>query len=64
MSGSELMEEIEEYTEWKPSPGSIYPLLSQLKHENVIDHFPDEDPRLKRFDLTEKGKKMLAESKA
>ena len=55
------MEEIEEYTEWKPSPGSIYPLLSQLKDENVINQFPDEDPSLKRFDLTEKGKKMLQE---
>jgi DNA-binding PadR family transcriptional regulator len=61
MSGSELMEEIEEYTEWKPSPGSIYPLLSQLKEENVIDHYPDEDPSLKRFNLTEKGRKMLQE---
>lgn len=61
MSGSELMEEIEEYTEWKPSPGSIYPLLSQLKDENVIDHYPDEDPGLKRFNLTDKGKRMLQE---
>lgn len=61
MSGSELMEEIEEYTEWKPSPGSIYPLLSQLKDENVIDHYPDEDPSLKRFNLTEKGRRMLQE---
>jgi DNA-binding PadR family transcriptional regulator len=61
MSGSELMEEIEEYTDWKPSPGSIYPLLSQLKEENVIDHYPDEDPSLKRFNLTEKGRKMLEE---
>jgi len=61
MSGSELMEEIEEYTDWKPSPGSIYPLLSQLKEENVIDHYPDEDPSLKRFNVTEKGRKMLEE---
>ena len=61
MSGSELIEEIEEYTEWKPSPGSIYPLLSQLKDENVIDHYPDEDPSLKRFNLTEKGEEMLQE---
>jgi DNA-binding PadR family transcriptional regulator len=61
MSGSELMEKIEEYTEWKPSPGSIYPLLSQLKKENVIDLHPDEVLGLKRFNLTEKGKKMLEE---
>jgi len=61
MSGSELMEEIETYTEWKPSPGSIYPLLSQLKEENVIDLHLNEDPSLKRFNLTEKGRKMLEE---
>lgn len=59
MSGSELMEEIEEYTEWKPSPGSIYPLLAQLQEENIIEPHTSEDPNLKRFNLTERGKKLL-----
>lgn len=63
MSGSELMEEIERYTDWRPSPGSIYPLLSQLNEKEMIEPYPGEDPSLKRFSLTEKGEKTLEEHK-
>ena len=37
MSGSELMDEIQKHTggNWKPSPGSIYPLLAWLQ-DNAI----------------------------
>jgi len=59
MSGSELMEEIEEYTDWKPSPGSIYPLLAQLQEEKIIEPHKNGDPNLKRFNLTKKGTKLL-----
>jgi DNA-binding PadR family transcriptional regulator len=55
MSGSEIAEEIEYYAEWKPSPGSIYPLLSSLQDEGLIELKEDGDPSLKRFSLTEKG---------
>ena len=54
-SGSELSDLIEEYTEWRPSPGSIYPLLKGLQHQGLIVAHEDEDPSLKRFELTEKG---------
>ena len=63
MSGSELMEEIEHYTDWRPSPGSIYPLLSHLSDEGVIEPHPDEDPNLKRFTLTKEGVRYLEELK-
>jgi DNA-binding PadR family transcriptional regulator len=55
MSGSEIAEEIEYYAEWKPSPGSIYPLLSSLQEDGLIEPNEDSDPSLKRFSLTPKG---------
>ena len=59
MSGSEITEEIESYMDWKPSPGSIYPLLSNLQEEELIKPSEDSDPTLKRFALTEKGEKEI-----
>lgn len=61
MSGSEIVNRIQEYTGWRPSPGSIYPLLSQLQEEKLIDPQVDEYPGLKRFALTENGLRMLEE---
>jgi DNA-binding PadR family transcriptional regulator len=55
MSGSEVAEEIEHYAEWKPSPGSIYPLLNSLQEDGLIEPNEDSDPSLKRFSLTAKG---------
>ena len=54
MSGSELMEEIEKHTggHWKPSPGSIYPLLSWLQDNGYIKELPSENG-LKRYELTQ-----------
>jgi DNA-binding PadR family transcriptional regulator len=59
MSGSEIVDRIEEYTDWRPSPGSIYPLLAHLQEEGLIEPHPDEDPSLKRFKLTEQGARVL-----
>jgi DNA-binding PadR family transcriptional regulator len=59
MSGSEITEEIESYMDWKPSPGSMYPLLSNLQEEDLIKPSEDSDPTLKRFSLTEKGEKEI-----
>ena len=64
MSGSELMGEIERHTGgfWKPSPGSIYPLLSWLQDNGYIKELPVENG-LKRYELTESGKALLDEQK-
>ncbi|HIE18149.1 TPA: PadR family transcriptional regulator [Candidatus Bathyarchaeota archaeon] len=61
MSGSELMEEIERRTGWRPSPGSIYPLLAKLEGRKFIKKVKSEEAGLKRFMLTEKGKERLKE---
>lgn len=62
MSGSELMDQIEKHTDgvWKPSPGSIYPLLSWLQEKNYIKELPTENG-LKRYELTASGKVLLEE---
>src|SRR4030043_1028650 len=64
MSGSELMEEIEKHSGgfWKPSPGSIYPLLAWLQDNNYIKELPTENG-LKRYELTQNGKSLLEEQK-
>ena len=62
MSGSELMEQIGEHTDgtWKPSPGSIYPLLAWLQDNTYIKELPTENG-FKRYELTKTGKEFLAE---
>ena len=64
MSGSELIAEIEKHTGgfWKPSPGSIYPLLSWLQDSGYIKELPIENG-LKRHELTQSGKALLEEQK-
>ena len=64
MSGSEIMTDIEGQTGgfWKPSPGSIYPLLSWLQDNGHVKELPMENG-LKRYELTEKGKKLLFEQR-
>ncbi len=64
MSGSELMEEIEKHTGgfWKPSPGSIYPLLAWLQDNEYLRELPAENG-LKRYELTQNGKSLLEEQK-
>jgi DNA-binding PadR family transcriptional regulator len=64
MSGSELMDDIERHTGgcWKPSPGSIYPLLSWLQDSSYVKELPVENG-LKRYELVENGKLLLDEQK-
>jgi DNA-binding PadR family transcriptional regulator len=61
MSGSEIMDQLQEYTDWRPSPGSVYPLLSLLQDEGLIRSHEDGDPSLKRFALTEAGLQEINE---
>jgi DNA-binding PadR family transcriptional regulator len=60
MSGMEIIEEIETQTRsWKPSPGSIYPLLAWLVKKDLTKELPRDDMGSKRYVFTEKGKKFL-----
>lgn len=63
MSGSEIMSEIEKQTNgyWKPSPGSIYPLLSWLQDQGYIKESVQQDPGIRRYALTDPGKVFLGE---
>src|SRR5579871_4921743 len=55
-NGVELMDEIEKMTQgwWRPSPGSIYPLLEQLTKEGMVRKRDDG-----RYELTEKAGEEL-----
>ena len=51
-NGVELMDDMEKMTQgwWRPSPGSVYPLLEQLTNEGLIRKREDG-----RYELTEKA---------
>ena len=55
-NGAEIMNQIELISQgnWRPSPGSIYPLLDQLCKEESISKREDG-----KYEITEKGKKEL-----
>jgi DNA-binding PadR family transcriptional regulator len=63
MSGSELMDKIEEQTggRWKPSPGSLYPLLAWFRDRGYTEALPRETDGMKRYKLTEQGKQFFEE---
>jgi len=65
MSGSEIMDEIEKKTggRWRPSPGSIYPLLAWLQDNRYVRELPTDQNGLKRYELTSSGKTLLREQK-
>lgn len=65
MSGSEIMNEIEKRSGgcWKPSPGSIYPLMAWLQDKGYIKEAPasEQEAGIKRYTLTEQGKAFIEE---
>ncbi|MEM3703526.1 MAG: PadR family transcriptional regulator [Candidatus Bathyarchaeia archaeon] len=65
LSGSEIMSEIERRTNgcWKPSPGSVYPLLAWLQDNGYIEEVPTTETGIKRYTLTDKGKQLLEEQR-
>ena len=60
MTGSEISQTLEDWTEgeWKPSPGSIYPLLASLEADGVIAPTRQEG-RSKVYTLSEEGHKRI-----
>ena len=60
-NGYQLMQEIEERSagQWRLSPGSVYPTLSQLEDEGLIR--ATEIDGAKAFELTDAGREQIAE---
>ncbi len=60
-NGYGLMQEIEDRSEgaWRPSPGSVYPLLSQLEDEGLIRG--EEHDGRKVLELTDEGRAAIAD---
>jgi DNA-binding PadR family transcriptional regulator len=65
MSGSEIITAIKEKTDGrlKPSPGSVYPLLSWLLDSGYTTVASEQELGVKRYQLTEKGVEFLEEHK-
>ncbi|MEM1546788.1 MAG: PadR family transcriptional regulator [Candidatus Methanomethylicia archaeon] len=65
LCGSEIMSEIEKQTNgcWRPSPGSIYPLLAWLQDNSYIREVSTVEGGVKRYTLTDKGRKLLEEQR-
>jgi len=63
MSGAEIVEVIERETggKWKPSSGSIYPLLAWLQDRGYTNESSTVESGMKRYVLTEEGKKFFEE---
>ena len=60
-NGYGLMQEVEERSDgaWRPSPGSVYPALSQLEDEGLVA--PAEGVQGKAFALTDAGRAYVEE---
>jgi len=65
LSGSEIMKEIERRTDgcWRPSPGSVYPLLAWLQDSGLVREVPTGEGGVRRYELTEEGRRFLEEQK-
>jgi DNA-binding PadR family transcriptional regulator len=60
MTGTDIMQRLRDLSdgEWNPSPGTIYPMLSSLEEDGVIEAASTEG-RSKTYRLTEQGKKQM-----
>jgi DNA-binding PadR family transcriptional regulator len=61
-NGYQIMSEIEERSggAWRPSPGAVYPALSQLADEGLIA--PEDSGSKRMFALTDAGRTYVAEN--
>jgi len=62
-NGYQLMQEIEDRSGgvWRPSPGSVYPALSQLEDEGLVRS--EEGAGRRAFALTDEGRKYVEENR-
>jgi DNA-binding PadR family transcriptional regulator len=63
LSGAEIVEKIQQETggKWKPSSGSIYPLLASLQDKGYTVGSIPTNGEMKRYLLTENGKEFFQE---
>jgi DNA-binding PadR family transcriptional regulator len=63
MNGAEIIKEMEELTDlrWRPSPGSVYPLLSWLLEMGYTKEVSGSEGGVRRYELTADGRKFLEE---
>ncbi|MHA1950590.1 MAG: PadR family transcriptional regulator [Candidatus Thorarchaeota archaeon] len=63
MSGAEIIKAIEEKTNkrWRPSPGSVYPLLSWLLDSGYTIEITGSEAGVRRYELTDSGKEYIEE---
>jgi DNA-binding PadR family transcriptional regulator len=61
MTGSEIIQKIHEVSldHWKPSPGSLYPILSEMQEDNLLELVPRSNKKAKTYRITELGLQML-----
>lgn len=61
MSGVEIFQKITQQTKgkWKPSPGSLYPLLSVLKQKGFTVESSKNENATKKYTLTNEGKRFF-----
>ena len=61
-NGYQVMQVIEERSDgrWRPSPGSVYPVLSQLEDEGLVRAAERDGARV--FELTDAGREQVAEA--
>jgi DNA-binding PadR family transcriptional regulator len=59
-NGYSIMQELEERSDgiWRPSPGSVYPALSQLEDEGLVRSVESDGRKL--FEITDAGREQLA----
>jgi DNA-binding PadR family transcriptional regulator len=59
-NGYQLMQTIEERSDgrWRPSPGSVYPTLSQLEDEGLVRAVDGDNGKV--FEITDAGREHLA----
>jgi DNA-binding PadR family transcriptional regulator len=62
LNGYQVIQEISDRTDgaWRPSPGSVYPTISQLEDEGLVEG--DDERGRRTVQLTDRGREFLADS--
>ena len=66
LSGADLQEAIRKTSDgiWKPSPGSIYFLLDELRKSELVVELPHRGGTVRKYVVSNKGKAELAKLKS